>query len=166
MKLLNHCKSGFAARNANLSLVFQLLRFFVVVITSGTTMYILAPAAQACECGSPSSVYQAAEKAKMVFRGKVLSMETITIFPEGYQFQHMIFTVKRFWKGPGGSQPGTRQSIFVRDFRCSYPFTKGKEYLVYATANDQGVMKCSRTKPWTSVGREELELLGQDNYRK
>jgi hypothetical protein len=155
MKLLKHSKSNSATQSFNC----QLIKPFIFLIIGASAMGMLAPATQACECGSLPAVQQAAGQAKKVFRGKVLSMETITLFPDGYQFQHIIFVVKRFWKDDSRRPSGTKQSIMINDFRCSYPFTKGKEYLVYSTSNDQGVMKCSRTKPWDSVGREELEQL-------
>jgi hypothetical protein len=58
-------------------------RFLIVTIISGSTLNWLAPAAQACKCGAPMPVRQSVKIATMVFRGKVLSVETLKA-PKGH----------------------------------------------------------------------------------
>jgi hypothetical protein len=48
----------------------------------------------------------------------------------------------------------------IQSTNCKYSSvfrSKGKEYLVYATHKEQDIMRCSRAKPYASVGHQELE---------
>jgi hypothetical protein len=88
-----------------------------------------------------------------------LSVKTITLLPEGYQYRQVKFVLKHLWKGE--NQLYVTLSTEMKNGECFYPFTKGREYLVYATSRLYNVTKCTRTKPWASVGNDELEQLGK-----
>jgi hypothetical protein len=134
-------------------------RFLIVTIISGSTLNWLAPAAQACKCGAPMPVRQSVKIATMVFRGKVLSVETLKT-PEGHS-RRVKFVLNRVWKG--ASQPYVSLSTGMGNGDCGYNFVKGQEYLVYTVGavQDMTNQNCGRTKSWKSVDRHELRQLGK-----
>jgi Tissue inhibitor of metalloproteinase len=160
MKLSNHSKSNLTTRSINhkYTSVFRSLQLLITVIG---TFFIGSSTSLAgtCKCLPPVSVQQSVEQAMMVFRGKVVSVKTITFLPEGYQYRQVRFLMKRLWKGK--NQLHTTLGTEMENGYCSYSFTKGKEYLVYTHRDLFDVTKCSGAKPWESVSGKEQEQLGK-----
>jgi hypothetical protein len=161
MKLSNHSKSSLTTQSVNhkYTSVFRFLQFLIIVIIGASITGFSTPSAQACKCTPLLSPQQSVERFAMVFRGKVLSVKIITFLPEGYQYRQVRFMLKHLWKGE--NQRHATLSTEMDNGNCGYSFTKGKEYLVYSHISLYNLTKCSRTKPWLSVGREELEQLGK-----
>lgn len=160
MKLSNHSKINFTTQSGNYkyTCVFRSLQLLIATII-GTFTSSSVSLAQTCKCSPPIPVHQSIERATMIFRGKVLSIKTITFLPEGYQYRQVRLLVKRLWKGE--NKPYATISTEMENGYCSYSFVKGKEYLIYKYVYLFDVTKCSGAKPWVSVSREEREQLGK-----
>jgi hypothetical protein len=160
MKLSNHSRSTSVAQSFNCKYTSKLraFRFFIAVVVNTFILGSLAPMAQACKCSPLLPAREVIKQDIMVFRGSVLSAKIITL-PAGYQYRQVKFVVKHFWKGE--NKRYITLATEMENGECFYPFTKGKEYLVYTTHGPYRVTRCTRTKPWNSVGREELEQLGK-----
>jgi hypothetical protein len=157
LKERSHKHSGLFLSTKYIS-SFRSLQPFILVIIGAYTIGVLAHAAQACKCFPLLPARDVIKQDIMVFRGKVLSVKTITL-PEGYQYQRVEFLLKRLWKGE--NKRYITLATEMKNGECFYLLTKGKEYLVYTTHGPHDVTRCTRTKPWASVGREELEQLGK-----
>jgi hypothetical protein len=137
-----------------------LSRLLVMIFTGSTGLGLMAPIAQACKCAlEPLSVRRSLQSSTMVFRGKVLSVETVE--NGAMKFRRVKFVLKRLWKG--SEQPYVAIATGMGNGDCGYQFIKGKEYLVYASGTDRNLetQDCTRTKLWPGVTHRELRQLGK-----
>ena len=117
-------------------------------ILTAITVLALARPAIACTCaveGPPCAEYW---KASAVFRGRVEAVaEAASASDDPLRFRTITFTVLEAFNGVSG-----RSTIQVTTPRsaaaCGYPFSVGREYVVYASAGPGGALTtsvCSRT---------------------
>ncbi len=112
--------------------------------------------ASACSCLPPGSPQESMESSVAVFAGRVSS-----VMPAPEYGNNVTFNVTQSWKGPTGADI----SVFTASdsAACGVNFETGKDYIVYASANeDDGTLRaslCSRTHK-LMVNDEDLAALG------
>ena len=74
-------------------------------------------------------------QADAIFLGEVTSMRTVKL--PGLKQHEVTFSVRNWWKGPGGDSISVRTNI--GEIACGYRFRNRKTYLVFAHRdNDLG----------------------------
>jgi Tissue inhibitor of metalloproteinase len=137
-----------------------LSQLLVMMFIGSAGLGLMAPLAQACKCApEPLPVRRSLQSLTMVFRGKVLGVETVE--NGAMKFRRVKFVLKRSWKG--SEQPYVAIATGMGNGDCGYQFIQGKEYLVYAKGTDRNLetQNCTRTKLWQGVTRRELRQLGK-----
>ncbi|QOV91216.1 hypothetical protein [Humisphaera borealis] len=113
---------------------------------------VLSSAAQACRCLPPPPPKEAMEKSAAVFFGRALSVEN-----KGGNIS-IKFAVERTWKGVD-----SKEIVVVTPTNsCGRTFEKGKQYIIYATADKGGALGtnlCDRTKS-SEQAADDLKALG------
>lgn len=115
-------------------------------------------AAPRCSCLAEPQVAEAAGRADAVFSGVALSVTDSTDV-DGYPERRVAFRVDAAWKGAPGETVVISTGLGGGD--CGYPFRAGREYLVFAEAEDGALFTgiCSLTSP-IEEAEAELALLG------
>jgi hypothetical protein len=148
--------------------LFMLSIFFLfVLINSDSTL--------ACSCMESPGASEELKNSKAVFSGRVISIKNplrdrlaktqkgkITVMPLGGDLR-IKFAVEESWKNVN------RRKLIVitgaNSAACGYGFIVGERYLVYATADEKGILYtgiCSRTSPLASEqARGDIEILGK-----
>ena len=137
---------------------------------------LLPDCASACMCaveGSPKERARGAiADSDAVFSGEVVELQKeppetemvegtmLTVMGGGGRESTVTLRVSEVWKGPG--QQTVQFTTPVDDgISCAFPFEEGREYLVYASGEqDLEVGGCSETKPLSTAGAD-LALLGE-----
>ena len=105
-------------------LIFTVMIFFLV-----NTFLV-----SACQCAEPE-FQEAFQRATTVFAGNVIQI----VSQDGYT--NVTFNVSKVWKGMHDKQfvveLGSGREVVVCDIFWSYPFEHEKEYLVYASSNQE-----------------------------
>lgn len=150
-------------------IIMLLAIVFIFVISSFSAF--------ACSCIMPGTVAEEVERADAVFLGTVdavganaygkyvynLAIEYVYNPAIEYVYEPVIvtFAVQEYWKGVF-SEPLVIQTG-QGDGDCGYPFEEGKEYLVYAYADENDDLHaniCSRTA-LVSDAEKDLATLGK-----
>lgn len=135
-----------------------------VLVTLGLMFAGLSLSACACSCGPETDALLAMEQADAVFAGRIVGLALI---PDedpaiGVSFETLKVTVAvhSLWKGEA-----LEETILFTGYTCcvcGFLFQLGEEYLIYATADDDGTLRtsiCSRTQLLASAS-EDLVVLG------
>jgi hypothetical protein len=121
--------------------------------------WLCAAPALACKC-MPQSAADSLAQAVAVFEGEVVELREPGPEKTGPAAQRAVkLAVVRAWKGVEGEAVDV---LTPSDgAACGYTFVQGRSYLVYASADSDGlrVVSCSRTRP-ISEANEDLVLLG------
>lgn len=127
------------------------------ILLLGTSLFLLgANAAMACKC-APTTPQQSLERANAVFSGKVIDVDKSSNPSEA---NRITFEVSKVWKGTN------KQKLVITtsssSASCGYSFQEGKEYLVYASTQDNKLQtgSCSGTKSLADA-RADLAALGR-----
>ncbi len=114
----------------------------------------------ACSCVMPGTVAEEVERADAVFAGTVVSVVgseyRAYVFPD----VEVTFTVEEYWKGVFSNPVIIHTGQGGGD--CGFGFEEGKEYLVYAYADENDNLHaniCSRTA-LLSDAEKDLSVLG------
>jgi hypothetical protein len=103
--------------------------------------------ALACDCPWPGSPREELQRVDAVFSGEVSSVNR----------EKIEIKVERFWKGPRSK----RISIRYEQSDCTYLFTVGKKYLVYAYGKEIfETNKCTGAKELGNA-TDDLKELGE-----
>jgi hypothetical protein len=128
------------------------------ILLLGTSLFVLsANAALACSC-APTTPQQSLERSNAVFSGKVINVAKFSNSSESGV--RVTFDVSKVWKGTN------KQKLVVTtsdsSASCGYSFQEGKEYLVYASSQENKLQTglCSGTKS-LSEARTDLAALGR-----
>jgi hypothetical protein len=154
-------------------------------------IYMLWNTTIACGCLGTSTVKGGLKYSNFVFRGKVISSESVSLFPESlvgtfweptaifYKKMKYTFEVLDIYKGKETSDTLIIYSGFGNG-DCGYTFHIGNDYIVYATWNkslkesDRSTpLKfletdfCTRTQPFNMEESKEIEsnLIAETNDR-
>ena len=117
-------------------------------------------ATEACSCGSSGPPCQAAWAADAIFSGTVRSIDESKQFSRDNPTRETViqFDVeRRFLNVPSGPVEIVTDAFST----CSYRFTQGTKYVVYARRGDDGRLTtsvCARTKPLAEAA-EDLKYL-------
>ncbi|HXV26732.1 MAG TPA: hypothetical protein VD862_01770 [Candidatus Paceibacterota bacterium] len=138
---------------------------FAGVVAAAALAVACAGRGTACECGPLPDTYLAAAKADAVFVGRVFWIGEDTDTDGTVMFREYMFRISRAWKGTGGVDTAI---VYDVPNDCSYPFTDGREYLVYAQSERLlggrlVTSACLRTKPFGEAA-DDLVLLGPPSY--
>ena len=117
----------------------------------GIVLWHSSPA-RACSCAKPPEVEKAIETSTAIFVGKVSLVEQ---GKTGTEF-NVSLEVRRAYKAIKG-----KSVLLFQESMCGFSFKKGKTYLVYATADDEGHLTasiCSRTT-LAKKASKELKIL-------
>jgi hypothetical protein len=129
---------------------------------------LIPDCASACSCVPPPPGQSQQEQARReldrssaVFAGEVVDRKrgVGTFYGKAPRIEmyKVSFRVSEVWKGP------ERETLGVSTPRgggtCGYPFSEGREYLVYADGKKMIVTGCGRTTP-LSEASADLEALG------
>lgn len=142
-------------------MIMLLAIVFIFVISSFSAF--------ACSCIMPGTVAEEVERADAVFLGTVDAVganaygKYVYNLAIEYVYEPLIvtFVVQEYWKGVF-SEPLVIQTG-QGDGDCGYPFEEGKEYLVYAYADENDDLHaniCSRTA-LVSDAEKDLATLGK-----
>ncbi|HEY9604053.1 MAG TPA: DUF6174 domain-containing protein [Allocoleopsis sp.] len=127
------------------------------ILLLGTSLFLLgANAVMACKC-APTTPQQSLERSNAVFSGKVIEIDKSSNPSES---NRVTFEVSKTWKGT--NQKKLTITTSSSSASCGYSFEAGKEYLVYASSQDNKLQtgSCSGTKA-LSDARADLAVLGQ-----
>jgi hypothetical protein len=114
----------------------------------------LSSAAQACRCPPPPPPEESMAKSTAVFVGRAVSVER-----EGGTRVSVKFAVDRTWKGDDAKEV----VVVTPTNSCGRTFEKGKQYMVYATADEGGTLGtnlCDRTMPHEQAA-DDMKALGE-----
>lgn len=117
---------------------------------------------QKCECGERKSVADELNGATAVFVGTIERTE-IPDWSDAIrttQRQAFTFRVRRAWKGVNSQTVNVSINVL---HTCAYWFIKGREYLVYVSADQVNpkilwASACSRTAPIEEASEDLAEL--------
>ena len=121
--------------------------------------WLWAAPALACKC-MPQSPADSLAQAVAVFEAKVVELRDPGPEKTGPAAQRAVkLAVVRAWKGVESEAVDVLTPS--EGAACGYTFVQGASYLVYASADSDGlhVLSCSRTRPISEAG-EDLALLG------
>lgn len=109
-----------------------------------------APRVHACSCVIPGTPVEEMEKSDAVFSGQVIEMEST---PTGYVVSLEVF---EFWKGDVPEEVTVQTGMGGGD--CGFNFERGKNYMVYAHAAEEGYMvySCGLTSLLADANTEPL----------
>jgi hypothetical protein len=115
----------------------------------------------ACSCRPPRSVADELERAAAVFAGRVMKTEDPATGPIWGSMDSITVTLETSTVWKGALTPTLTVTTPRSGASCGFPFAKGDEYLVYASAGGTGlsVSLCSRTKR-VAEAAEDLKELG------
>lgn len=140
----------------------RLFKFMLAMLFLSASTLIFPNNIFACSCVGIEPT-EAFEKSEAVFLGRVLNTKQEQVY-QGFTFSYRVanlFEVTQIWKG----SPQSQMLIFDNGNTesCGIGFEEGKNYLVYASKNENGEFRtglCSRTKE-ASKAWEDLKFLGQ-----
>jgi hypothetical protein len=129
------------------------LRWTAVFVLLTASLLVFPRKAYACTCNYYGTPQDEIERATLIFAGRVIEIGDYSYYgvPSSAKFQ-----VVEVWKGP------VLETIEVfPEGDCAYYFEPGRQYLVYATENQEGytVSSCSRTN-MLEYAIEDLQALG------
>ena len=97
---------------------------------------LLAQPACGCQCGELPSIAQGLATADAVFAGRVVEVWPVRVSAAGYDgiAQRATLRVDARFKGvaPMKSADAAEQTLFETGGTCSFRFTRGEAYLVFA----------------------------------
>ncbi len=115
---------------------------------------------RACSCTPPDSPAHELDRAAAVFAGRVTKTEDPATGPIVGSMDPITvtFEISTVWKG--AAKPTLSVTTARSGASCGFTFTKGEEYLVYASASDARlhVSLCSRTRRLTDAADDLKEL--------
>jgi hypothetical protein len=140
----------------------------VLIVLSG----MLGVSTFACDCSSMPSVADALIRSDLVFSGRVISADTLTVKSRGSLSKRAMvrygIVLEQLFKGEGAD------TVFVvsgtNSLDCGYPFILGGQYVLYTSKFDvdmigsgsftaQNVTSvCTRTRPFDTG---EIQALGR-----
>lgn len=124
----------------------------VLVLVLFSVLFFVCRAALACSCILPTqdpeeAVEDAADRADIVFLGKVERVHTADIPDVGAVIQESTFYILESWKGEKVTRVSTK--INVQCCVCGFHFEEGETYLVFAYEGKDGYYStsiCSLTR--------------------
>lgn len=122
--------------------VRSLVTLFFVALCS---VLFTTSSAHACSCAGREALTEALSKSTIVFMGQVISVRQNPLKPTELEVQ---FRISVTYKGEEEIQGQTATIITNgEESMCGYPFTRGGDYVVFATGNPANLRTglCSRT---------------------
>ena len=128
---------------------------------------LLAQPVCGCQCGEVPSIARGLATADAVFAGRVVEVWPVRVTAAGDDCiaQRATLRADARFKGvaPMKSAAAAEQTLFETGGNCSYRFTRGEAYLVFAKRGADGRLGasiCSPTRGLAELGSEDLAALG------
>jgi len=140
-------------------------KIFLLIILTSLMVGSIPNNAYACSCVSPDPPLQSLEGSDAVFLGKVTNTEGIPGVDKEFAGDDEVmvtFEVSKVWKGPSDETLVIRTALDGSLCGLGRTFMIGEEYLVYASAFEEGselwAGLCSRTTQISNAQEDLAEL--------